>query len=137
MNNVQLIGNLGGDPEIRAFSDTKKAAFMSLAVNEPYKDRDGNLQDRTTWINLVIWTPGLVGVAEKYLRKGAKIAIGGKIQVNTWEDKEGNKRTSTVVSVRELHFLDKKEGGAIKPNDNFDRHPGYPEDRDPEDDLPF
>lgn len=109
-NSVQFIGNLGADPEIRSFQSGGKVANLRLAVTEKYKDRDGNRQERTEWISVAIFGDGLVGVAEKYLRKGSKIFVRGKWRTRKWTDQQGNDRYSTECVLQgpgcELEMLD-------------------------------
>ena len=89
VNKVILIGNLGKDPEITNIgNDVKKAAF-SLATSESYKNKDGNKVEQTEWHNIIVWR-GLADVAEKYLHKGSKIYLEGKIKYRSYDDKDGN-----------------------------------------------
>lgn len=108
VNRVQLIGNLGKDPEIRNLSDDKKMATFSLATNENYKDAKGETVENTQWHNLVAWgkTAELV---EKLLKKGKQIAVEGKLVNSSYTDKEGAKRYTTDIHVNEFKLLGKKE----------------------------
>jgi single-strand DNA-binding protein len=105
-NKVQLIGRLGQDPEIVTFNDGGKIAKFSLAIDDSYKDKDGNKVERTFWHNVVIKN-ALVKVVEDYVTKGKEIAIEGKLTNRSWEDKEGNKRYVTEVLASELLLLGK------------------------------
>ena len=132
VNKVILIGNLGKDPEITNIgNDVKKAAF-SLATSESYKNKDGNKVEQTEWHNIIVWR-GLADVAEKYLHKGSKIYVEGKIKYRSYDDKDGNKRYITEITGDTFTMLDGRtqegNGGAPPPP------PEIP--AGPEDDLPF
>ena len=106
-NKVQLIGRLGADPEIKIFDSGKKMVKMSLATSDSYKNADGEKIEQTEWHNLVVWGK-TADVVEKYLQKGNEIAIDGKIQYRTYEDKNGEKKYFTEIAVNELLMLGKK-----------------------------
>ena len=103
-NKVQLIGNLGNDPEIITLESGKKLAKFSLATNEHYKDKDGQKQTKTDWHNIVAWNK-TVDIIEQYVSKGKEIAIEGKLSSRSYEDKEGQKRYTTEVIINELLLL--------------------------------
>ena len=105
-NKVQLIGNLGNDPEIITLDSGKKLAKFSLATNEYYKDAEGQKQTKTEWHKLVAWNK-TAELVENYLSKGKEIAIEGKLTNHSWDDKDGNKRYSTEVVVNELLMFGK------------------------------
>ena len=105
-NKVQLIGNLGNAPEIKATSTGKKVARFSIATNEVYKNAKGERVTETQWHNLIAWGK-VAEIAEKYLAKGSEVAIEGKLMNNNYTDKDGNKRYSTEVQVQELLLLSK------------------------------
>jgi single-strand DNA-binding protein len=105
-NKVQLIGNLGNDPEIITLDGGKKLAKFSLATNEYYKDADGQKQTKTDWHNLVAWNK-TAEIIENYVTKGKEIAIEGKLTNRSWDDKEGNKRYTTEVVVSEVLMFSK------------------------------
>jgi single-strand DNA-binding protein len=105
-NKVQLIGNLGNDPEIITLEGGKKLAKFSLATNEIYKDADGQKQTKTEWHNLIAWNK-TADIIEKYVSKGKEIAIDGKLTNRSWDDKEGNKRYTTEVVVNEVVMFSK------------------------------
>jgi single-strand DNA-binding protein len=105
-NSVQLIGRLGKDPEVKVFGDKKRASF-SIATTEVYKNQKGEKVQDTQWHNVVIWGK-LAGVAEKYLRKGAEVAVEGKLIHRMYETKEGEKRYVTEISVNDLVMLGNK-----------------------------
>jgi single-strand DNA-binding protein len=103
-NKVQLIGNLGNDPEIITLEGGKKLAKFSLATNEHYKDKDGQKQTKTDWHNVVAWNK-TAELIEQYVSKAKEIAIEGKLSTRSYEDKEGQKRYTTEVIVNELLLL--------------------------------
>ncbi|MFT5090579.1 MAG: single-strand DNA-binding protein, partial [Planctomycetota bacterium] len=110
VNKVILIGNLGGDPEVRFTPDGTAVANFSLATSESWKDRSGERQERTEWHRLVLWRQ-LAEIAKNYLRKGSKIYVEGKLQTRSWDDQSGQKRYTTEVVVNEMEMLDSREGG--------------------------
>jgi single-strand DNA-binding protein len=100
LNKVMLIGNLGADPEIKSFQNGGRIANLRIATSETWKDRaTGERKERTDWHNVVLQSDGLVGVAERYLRKGSKVYIEGQLRTRKWQDKDGNDRYTTEVSV--------------------------------------
>ena len=110
VNKVILIGNLGGDPEVRFPPDGVAVANFSLATTESWKDRNGERQERTEWHRLVLWRQ-LAEIAKNYLRKGSKLYVEGKLQTRSWDDQSGQKRYTTEVVVNEMEMLDSREGG--------------------------
>lgn len=105
-NKVQLIGNLGNDPEIITLESGQKLAKFSLATNEYYKDAEGQKQTKTQWHNLVAWNK-TAEIIENYVTKGKEIAIEGKLTNRSLDDKEGNKRYTTEVVVSEVVLFNK------------------------------
>ena len=105
-NKVQLIGNLGNDPEIITLESGKKFAKFSLATNENYKDANGEKQTKTDWHNIVAWNK-TADIIEKYVTKGKEIAIEGKLTNRSYETKEGEKRFITEVVVNEVLMFGK------------------------------
>jgi single-strand DNA-binding protein len=106
-NKVQLIGNLGNDPEIITLESGKKLAKFSLATNDSYKDASGQKIDNVQWHNLIAWNK-TADIVEKYVTKGKEIAIEGKLTSRSYETKEGEKRYITEVVVNELLMLGNK-----------------------------
>lgn len=116
LNKVMLIGNLGADPEIRSFQNGGKVANLRVATSETWKDRNtGERQERTEWHTVSIFSEGLIGVVERFLRKGSKVYIEGQLQTRKWQDQQGNDRYSTEVVLRGLNgtltMLDGAQGG--------------------------
>ena len=106
-NKVQLIGNLGGKPEVKTLDSGKKLATLSLATSESYRNAAGDKVTETQWHRLVAWGK-VADIAEKYLDKGKEIAIEGKLINRSYTDKEGNKKYITEVQVSELLMLGAK-----------------------------
>jgi len=106
-NKVQLIGNLGNAPEIKAFEDGKKMARFSMATSETYRDAKGDKHTETQWHNLVAWGK-LAEITEKYLVKGSELAIEGKLTYRNYNDKDGVKKYITEVQVNEILMLGDK-----------------------------
>ena len=100
VNRVILVGNLGADPEVKSFQNGGRIANLRIATSETWKDRQtGERKERTEWHSVVLQSDGLVGVAEKYLRKGSKVYIEGQLRTRKWQDQNGNDRYTTEVSV--------------------------------------
>ena len=100
VNKVILIGNLGPDPEVKSFQNGGRIANLRIATSENWKDKNtGERKERTEWHTVVLQSDGLVGVAERYLRKGSKVYIEGSLRTRKWQDQNGNDRYSTEVSV--------------------------------------
>jgi len=106
-NKVQLIGNLGGNPEVVNLQSGKKLAKFSIATNESYKNAQGEKVEDTQWHNVIAWGK-TAEIVENYLTKGNEVAIEGKLVNRNYEDKEGNKRYVTEVVASELLMLGKK-----------------------------
>lgn len=110
VNKVILIGNLGKDPEVRHLENGAVVANFSIATSETYTDRtSGERRENTDWHNIVVWR-GLAEVVEKYLRKGHKVYIEGKLKTRSWQDKEGNTRYTTEVVADEMTMLSRPAG---------------------------
>ena len=116
LNKVMIIGNLGADPEVRSFQNGGKVCNLRIATSETWKDRQsGERKEKTEWHTVSIFSEGLVGVAEQYLRKGSKVYIEGKLQTRKWQDQSGNDRYSTEVVLQGpgavMTMLDGAPGG--------------------------
>jgi single-strand DNA-binding protein len=116
VNKVILIGNLGADPEVKSFQNGGRIANLRIATSENWKDKNtGEKKERTEWHTVVLNSDGLVGVAERFLKKGSKIYIEGQLRTRKWQDASGNDRYSTEVSVGGmggvLTMLDGAPGG--------------------------
>lgn len=116
INKVIIVGNLGKDPEVRTFANGGKVCNFSVATSESWKDKQtGERKEKTEWHNISIFNEGLAGVAEKYLRKGSKVYLEGKLQTRKWTDQSGNDRYSTDVVLQgfdaKMEMLDSRPGG--------------------------
>ena len=103
-NKVQLIGNLGTNPEVKTFESGKKVANFRMATSEIYRNAKGEKVKETQWHNLVLWGK-LAEIAEKYLATGKEVAIEGKLINRSYNDKDGNKKYITEIQVNELLML--------------------------------
>ena len=109
VNKVILIGNLGKDPEIRRLENGAVVATFSIATSESFTDKNsGEKKEITDWHDIVLWR-GLAEIAEKYIRKGTKIYVEGKLKKRSWQDKEGNIKYNTEVIGEELTILSRLE----------------------------
>src|SRR5574343_399668 len=116
VNKVILIGNLGKDPEIKFLDGNIARVNFSLATTESYKDKNGNRVDQTEWHNIVMWRP-LAETAEKMLKKGTEVYIEGKIKPRQWNDKEGNKRSTTEIVADSFVILQRRDQNQQNPGD--------------------
>jgi single-strand DNA-binding protein len=165
LNKVTLIGNLGNDPEVRSTTGGNRVATFSLATSRSWNDASGSKQEKTEWHRCVVWntkSSQLADIVEKYVKKGDKLYVEGRIEYRQWQDKENQTRYSTEINVRELIMLGSPRGGAGADGDTegranraaapkakaaaaaggasgtgqeFEEFPGALEDED--DDLPF
>ncbi|MEO7991412.1 MAG: single-stranded DNA-binding protein [Chryseolinea sp.] len=107
-NNVQLIGRLGKDPEVRTFESGKKMASFSIATSDTYKNQKGEKVQDTQWHNLVIWGK-LADIAGQYLKKGSEVAVAGKLVHRNYETAGGEKKYITEINVSEMEMLGSKD----------------------------
>ena len=116
VNKVIIVGNLGADPEVKSFQNGGRIANLRIATSENWKDKaTGERKERTEWHSVVLQSDGLVGVAERFLRKGSKVYIEGQLRTRKWQDASGNDRYTTEVSVGingNLTMLDGAQGGS-------------------------
>ena len=105
-NKVQLIGNLGNNPEVKNMESGKKMARFTIATNEIYKNAKGEKVKETQWHNVIAWGK-IAEIIEKYLVKGSEVAVEGKLVYRNYNDKEGNKKYITEIQVNELLLLTK------------------------------
>lgn len=106
LNKVTLIGNLGSNPEIKVLDGNIKVAKFSLATTESYQDKDGNMQSETEWHNVVAWRT-LADLTDKYLLKGSRIYLEGKLKTRSYEDKDDRKKYVTEIIAESFIMLDK------------------------------
>jgi single-strand DNA-binding protein len=145
LNRAQLIGHLGGDPDVRHTTSGKSVCLFSLATSESWKDREtGERRERTEWHRIVVWSEGLIKVCEQFLRKGSRIFVEGKIATRKWQDESGKDRYSTEIVLQgfdaRLQLLDRKSGGKGPDSpDDYGRGDSYGVNRplDDGDEIPF
>lgn len=149
VNKVLLVGNLGRDPEIKSMHSGDRVANLSIATSESWKNKNtGERQERTEWHRVVVFNQGLIGIIEKYLKKGTKVYIEGQLETRSWEQ-NGEKKYTTEVVLRpfksELNILDSRggesnQGGYDRAQQTADTHGGgytpAPVD-ELEDEIPF
>ncbi|MEW5925412.1 MAG: single-stranded DNA-binding protein [Candidatus Zixiibacteriota bacterium] len=139
VNKAILIGNLGKDPELRYTPGGQAVATFSLATSEKWRDKDGVMQDKTEWHNIVVWGRQ-AEIAKEYLAKGRSVYLEGRIQTRSWEDKDGNKRYTTEIVAQRLQFLGGRDQAAGGPGPGPEMPPEAPPEADlsaEDDDLPF
>jgi single-strand DNA-binding protein len=125
LNNIQIIGNLGGTPDMKFLNDGKSQVVnFSVAVNERWKNRDGEPQERTTWLRVVAFN-GIGQACAEHLAKGDGVYVEGRLQVREYEDKDHNERTSVEVVASKVRFL----GRGNNNGDDKRPVPGRPQDR--------
>jgi single-strand DNA-binding protein len=165
LNKVTLIGNLGSDPEVRTIAGGNRVANFSLATSRTWNSASGERQEKTEWHKCIVWNSKgsqLADIVEKFVRKGDKLYVEGRIEYRQWTDKEGQTRYTTEINIRELIMLSARAGagdgeaeGVAKPprapaakakgagaaasagagGEDFEDFPGALADQD--DDLPF
>lgn len=136
VNKVILIGNLGGDPEVRTLETANVVGRFSVATNENYKDKSGEWQTLTEWHTVVVWNK-LAIKAEKSLKKGTPVFVEGKISTRSWTDKDGNNRKTTEIVASYFRSLAPKEGSHSTPMPGYQDAPEPIEPPAADDDLPF
>ena len=141
INKAIIIGNLGADPDIRTTQDGRKIAILRVATSESWKDKQtGERKERTEWHRVSIFSEGLAFVAEKYLHKGSKIYIEGKIQTRKWTDQNGQDRYTTEIVVQgyggTLVLLDRPQSSQNEQQTAQQQAPSSLAS-DLDDDLPF
>lgn len=116
LNKVMLIGNLGADPEVRSTSGGNRVATFSLATSRSWSGPSGDRQEKTEWHRCVVWNSKasqLADIVERYLKKGDRVYVEGRIEYRQWQDKENQTRYSTEINVRELVMLSGRPGAAM------------------------
>jgi single-strand DNA-binding protein len=134
VNKVILVGKLGADPEIRRTQDGRPIANLNVATSESWRDKNsGERKEKTEWHRVVIFNEGLCKVAEQYLKKGASVYIEGSLGTRKWQDKDGQDRYSTEITLQgfnsTLTMLDGPGGGSRQPASDRDSY-GNPADED-------
>ena len=163
LNKAMLIGNVGADPEVRSTTSGNRVATFSLATSRTWNGPNGDRQEKTEWHRCVVWNAKnsqLADIVERYVKKGDKLYVEGRIEYRQWQDKENQTRYTTEINVREMNMLGggrpggeheqgdegasrsrppaeraKSAAGAGGGSEDFEDFPGALEDE--EDDLPF
>lgn len=140
LNKMQVIGNLGRDPESNTTQGGTCVVKFSIAATERRKDKDGNWTDHTEWISCVAFGKTAENIT-KYVRKGSQVYVEGKLQTRKWQDKNGQDRYTTEVLVNEIKFLGGRPQGERDERSASRSHGHQQEDSDPApfdpDKLPF
>jgi single-strand DNA-binding protein len=124
LNKVTLIGNLGADPEVRSTSGGNRVANFSLATSRSWTGANGERQEKTEWHKCIVWnskTSTLADIVEKYLKKGDKVYVEGRIEYRQWQDKENQTRYTTEINVREMLMLSGRPGSGGDEADGASR----------------
>ena len=155
LNKVILIGNLGADPEVRSTNNGSRVANLSLATSRQWSGQGGEKQEKTEWHRVICWNnkgAQLADLAEKYMKKGDKVYVEGRIEYRTWEDRDKQTRYVTEIIAREVILLSprgagsegsaeyarSKAGAKVTPEGKTESLDAFPEALDEEDDdLPF
>ena len=142
VNKAILIGNLGRDPELRYTQSGQAVVNFSIATTENWNDKSGERQERTEWHRIVVW--GKTGEnCARFLSKGRTVYVEGRIQTREWDDREGQKRTTTEINAQTVTFLGGAGAGrAGEPGEPGDAgpsesSPGLGSEPPPPDDVPF
>ena len=151
VNKVTLVCNVGADPEIRSTSGGNKVAQFSLATSRQWNSASGEKQEKTEWHKCVAWNAkgsGLADIIERYVKKGDKLFVEGRVEYRQYEDKDKQTRYVTEINVREIVLLGGGRGGdgegrpartaaGAKPGGASDGFEEFPAAMDGDDDLPF
>ena len=161
LNKVMLIGNLGADPELRSTNNGSRVATLSIATSRQWTGQTGGKQEKTEWHRIICWNnkgAQLADLAERFMKKGDRIYVEGRIEYRTWEDREKQTRYVTEIIAREVLLLSARAGGEggtgpsgggaelarakagakVAPEGKADSLESFPEALDAEDDdLPF
>lgn len=135
LNKVMLIGNLGKDPEIKTFEGGNSLARFPIATSETYTNKQSNEKVTQTEWHTIVLRRGLAEVAEKYLKKGDKIFVEGKIKTRSWEDDRGEKRYSTEIQADSMTMLSGRRDDNSNAPQTSPKNVGLEKEGD--DDLPF
>jgi single-strand DNA-binding protein len=151
VNKVILIGNLGSDPEVRHLSNGSVVANFNIATSESFTNKNGERVTQTEWHRIELWD-GLAKIAEQYLKKGNSVYVEGKLKTETWQDSDGNNRTTTRIRGLNLTMLgsrnaDQQDDSGYQQNQATEAKPAKPSPKnetnapapstDEPDDLPF
>lgn len=138
INKVMLIGNLGKDPETRSTQSGSSIANVTMATSRQWKDRDGNRQEDTEW-HRVVFFGKLAEIVGKYLTKGSRVYVEGRLQTRKWQDQNGQDRWTTEIVAEEMKMLGgdrPQQPSQPQPRQN-PRQPQAPMNQDFDDEIPF
>jgi len=127
INKVILLGNLGNDPEQRSTQGGVAMSTFNVATTERWKGQDGQQQEQTEWHRVIAWKQ-LAEICNKYLKKGSKVYIEGKLQTRKWQDQEGNDRYTTEIVARDMKMLSPQGDGGGQGGRQGGRQGGYDPD---------
>jgi len=135
INKAIIVGRLGNDPEVRYTQSGTAIANFNVATTERWKDKDGQMQEQTEWHKCSAFAK-LAEICGEYLHKGSLIYCEGRIQTRSWDDKDGNKKYTTEIILKEMKMLDGKKGDSSNQNKE---KPNNQEPTEPilSDDVPF
>lgn len=147
LNQCQFIGNLGKDTETRTFGNGNKVCSFSIAVTEKWRSKDtGEKKEATEWVNVDVFSEGLIRICEQYLKKGSKVFVSGKMKTRKYQDQSGNDKYATSIVLQgfdsKLVMLGDKSGNSSGGQGNQGGGDGYgagggPNSGGIDDDLPF
>jgi single-strand DNA-binding protein len=137
VNKVILIGNLGRDPEVRYTQNGTAVANFTLATNDVWTDKAGGRQERTEWHRIVVWGKQ-AEIVREHLSKGKQVFVEGSLQTRQWDDREGNKRTTTEIKALRVVMLGRPDGGETRVAAGASPQEVVADEAPPpEDDIPF
>jgi len=134
LNKVMIIGNLGGEPEMRFTPDGKPVTSFRVATNRVYTTQDGERKEETEWFSVVAWSK-LAEQCNQFLGKGRLVYVEGRLRTRSWDDQSGQKRYRTEVIAERVTFLDRRDSSV--PEDRGSQAADYEVDEAKEDDIPF
>ncbi len=124
VNKTILLGNVGNDPKINKTQDGKKIATFSLATSEKWKGKNGEQQEKVQWHNIVVFPEGLVGIIEKYVKKGSKLFVEGSLQTRKWTGNDGQEKYTTEIVLQgfnnKLEIIDNRKEGENNTSENYE-----------------
>lgn len=135
LNLVQIIGNIGKDPEIRHTASGTAVASLTVATSERFKSKAGDWEEKVEWHTVILWNK-LAEIARDHLHKGRTIYIQGRLQTRKWQDKSGNDRYTTEIVGDKLQMLSPKKNGDSQQSDTGTTYEGEPGGWD-NGDIPF
>ena len=135
LNKVMLIGHLGRDPEMRYTPSGRPVTSFSIATNRSWNTSDGERHTDTDWFNIVTWG-NLAEICNQHLKKGQQVYVEGRLQTRKWDDKEGNKHTTTEVVASEMLILGDRRGTSPDQGEDVSERDEF-DNRANEDEFPF